>query len=215
MPGAPGTFGNVYGSGVGYSHLALMPSGRPTTQDTEVNICHTAPMPGGQTPFQDVEAGICHTAPMPSGQLIILSCGLGTGETIPLSSVVEFGHSHAAKVSGGHLPTQNMSIGVSHKAPMPGNQTHVLYIGVGVFPSAPMPGGHPLPHSGLGHVNKWRKEKCQLLSSPFSDVLFDLAMVARVQDNEQGTGVGLFFSEFSFCSQWEQDKRADEEGYIS
>ncbi|MPC42467.1 hypothetical protein E2C01_036089 [Portunus trituberculatus] len=120
---ALGTFCTVYGGGVGNSHLALMPCGRPTTQDTEVGICHTVPKPGGQTPFQDVEAAIDHMASMHGGQLIIPSHGLGTGETIPLSLVVEFGRSHAAKMSG-----------------------------VGVCPLAPMPGGHPLPRSGLGNV---------------------------------------------------------------
>ncbi|MPC71096.1 hypothetical protein E2C01_065365 [Portunus trituberculatus] len=108
---ALGTFRTVYGGVVGDSHLAPLPGSCPTTQDTEVNLCHTAfafggqthiqdidggicytlAMPGGQTPFQDVEAGICHTAPMPGSQLIIPSRGLGLGETIPFSSVVEFG----------------------------------------------------------------------------------------------------------------------------
>ncbi|MPC66750.1 hypothetical protein E2C01_060901 [Portunus trituberculatus] len=110
-------------------------------------------MPGGQTPFQDVEAGVCHTAPMPDGQLIIPSCGLGIGKTISLSSVVGFGHSHAAKISGGLLPTENMSAGVSHKAPMPDDQTHVPCLGVVVCPLAPMPGGCPLPCSGLDHAD--------------------------------------------------------------
>ncbi|MPC76270.1 hypothetical protein E2C01_070677 [Portunus trituberculatus] len=103
MSGAPGIFGSVYGGGLGDSHLAVVPGGRPTTLDTEVGVCHTAPMPGSQTPLQDVEVGICHTAPMLGGQLIIASCGLG--------------------------------------------------VVVSVCPSAPMSGTHPLPHSGLGHVD--------------------------------------------------------------
>ncbi|MPC59061.1 hypothetical protein E2C01_053076 [Portunus trituberculatus] len=74
-----------------------MPSSCPTTQDTEVSDCNTAPMPGGQTPIWDINGGICHTAPMPGGHLITPSCELDIGETIPLSSVVKFGHSHAAK----------------------------------------------------------------------------------------------------------------------
>ncbi|MPC51960.1 hypothetical protein E2C01_045818 [Portunus trituberculatus] len=74
IPGAPGTFGTVYRVGVGDSHRSTMPSGRPTTQEMEIGICHTTPMPGRQ--------------------LIVPSLGLG--ENIPLSSRVEFGHSHAA-----------------------------------------------------------------------------------------------------------------------
>ncbi|MPC28669.1 hypothetical protein E2C01_021879 [Portunus trituberculatus] len=34
-------------------------------------------------------------------------------------------------MSGGLLPTQNMSVGVSHKAPMPGDQTHIPCVPLG------------------------------------------------------------------------------------
>ncbi|MPC38180.1 hypothetical protein E2C01_031683 [Portunus trituberculatus] len=70
-----------------------------------------------------------------------------------------------------------------------------------------------------------RREKHQLLSSPFSDVLFDQAVVARVQEDEHlasqqhalfcSEGVGLFFSGFSLCILGEKNKRADKEGCIS
>ncbi|MPC47797.1 hypothetical protein E2C01_041554 [Portunus trituberculatus] len=105
-------------------------------------------------------------------------------------------------MSDGLLPSQNVSVGVSHKAPMLGNQTHVPFVGVGVCPSDPMPGGHPLPCSGVIHMDPAKSvldsfplfrrlllrladqllfmvavgEKRQLLSSPISDVLFDPAV---------------------------------------
>ncbi|MPC62847.1 hypothetical protein E2C01_056937 [Portunus trituberculatus] len=44
-------------------------------------------------------------------------------------------------------------VGASHKASMLGNQTHVPCVGVGVCPSAPMPGSHPLPSSGVNHMD--------------------------------------------------------------
>ncbi|MPC74403.1 hypothetical protein E2C01_068761 [Portunus trituberculatus] len=44
MSGAPGTFGSVYSSGVGDSHLSTMPGGHPTTQEMEIGVCHTVEM---------------------------------------------------------------------------------------------------------------------------------------------------------------------------
>ncbi|MPC89189.1 hypothetical protein E2C01_084124 [Portunus trituberculatus] len=85
---------------------------------------------------------------MPGGQLIIPSHGLGV--------VVEFGHSHAFSMFDGLLPTQNMNVGVSHKASMLGNQSHVPCVEVGMYSLAPIPGSHPLPLSGLDHVDPAR-----------------------------------------------------------
>ncbi|MPC63157.1 hypothetical protein E2C01_057251 [Portunus trituberculatus] len=154
IPGALGTFGSVHAGGVGDNHPASMPGGCPTTQDKEVAICHTAPIPGGQTSFQDAKDDVSHMASMPSSQLIIPSRELDIDKTIPLSLVVEFAHSNAAKMVGGLFFSQNMSAGVSRKATMLGDQTHVPWVGVGVCLLTPMPGGHPLPHSGLDHVDQ-------------------------------------------------------------
>ncbi|MPC45199.1 hypothetical protein E2C01_038890 [Portunus trituberculatus] len=81
------------------SHLALMPGGHSTTQNTEVTNCHTAPTPGSQTPFQDVEAGVNHMAPMPGNQLIIPSCGLGVA---PVPGGSEVGQGLLAPMPVGH-----------------------------------------------------------------------------------------------------------------
>ncbi|MPC64660.1 hypothetical protein E2C01_058778 [Portunus trituberculatus] len=138
-------------------------------------------MPGGCPTTQEMEVGICHTAPMPGGQLIIPPQGLGKGETIPHSLGLELG----ANMSDALLPSQNVSVGVRHKAPILGNQTHVPCIGVGVWPSAPMPGGHPLPHSGVNHMDPGK-------SVPDSVPLFQEVSVeaGRPAAVPGGSGVG-------------------------
>ncbi|MPC60691.1 hypothetical protein E2C01_054747 [Portunus trituberculatus] len=82
------------------------------------------------------------------------SRGLGIIETIPRTLGVELG----AIMSDGLLPSQDVSVGVSHKAPMLGNQTHMPCVGIGVCPSATMPGSHPLPRSGVNHMNPDKSE---------------------------------------------------------
>ncbi|MPC66137.1 hypothetical protein E2C01_060283 [Portunus trituberculatus] len=134
-----------------------------TVYGGEIDDSHPAPMSSGQTPIWDIDGGVCHMAPMPSGQPLIPSHDFicGTGKKVPgapgtfgsVYGVVEFGNSLATKMFGGLLPTENISVGVSYKAPMPGNQTRVPCVGVGVWYLASMPGGHPLPCSGLGHLD--------------------------------------------------------------
>ncbi|MPC57758.1 hypothetical protein E2C01_051745 [Portunus trituberculatus] len=172
------------GDGVGDSHWSIMPSGHPTTQDTEVGNCHTAPMPGSQTLIQDIDGCICHTAPMPGGQPLIASRGFihSSGKEMPgapstSSSVYEggVGDSNRSTMPGDRPTTQEMEVSVCHTAPMPSSQTPFQDVevgichtapmpsgqliipshglGVGVCPSAPMPGSHPLPHSGVNHMD--------------------------------------------------------------
>ncbi|MPC64076.1 hypothetical protein E2C01_058186 [Portunus trituberculatus] len=86
---------------------------------------------------------------MPGGQPIIASCGLGISETIPHTLGVEL----STIMSDGLLPSQSVSVGASHKAPMLDNQTHVPCVGFGMCPLALMPGSHPLPRSGMNHMD--------------------------------------------------------------
>lgn len=159
--------------GVGICRTVPTPGGQTPIRDTDCGVCHMAPVPGSQplvpsrglirstgkevpgapgTGGNVYSGGVdnCYMTFIPDSQLPIPSIGLGLGETIPLSSVVEFGHNHAAKLYGGLLltqnvsvgVTQNMSVGVTHKAAMPGDQTHVPCVGISVCPSSPMPGNH-------------------------------------------------------------------------
>ena len=149
-----GTFGTVYSSGVCDSQSAPMPGGRPPTEDTDVGSSHTAPMPGGQTPILDIEGGVCPKAPMPGGHSHIPSTGLSTGKTIPVFTVVGFGHGHFAPMHGGQPTTREKDVGTSHTTPFSGGQTTFRDVDGGVGPTAPMPGGEPLlPHQGVGHGN--------------------------------------------------------------
>ncbi|MPC61008.1 hypothetical protein E2C01_055070 [Portunus trituberculatus] len=147
---ALGTFRTVYGGGVSDSHPVPMP--RIWRLASAIQLpCLAARLLSGILMVASAIRLPCLAASLLSPPSFIH--GTGTCETIPLSLVVEFGHNHDAKMSGGLLPTQNMSVGVSHKAPMPGNQTHVPCVAIGVCPSISMPGRHPLPPSGLGHVD--------------------------------------------------------------
>ncbi|MPC54900.1 hypothetical protein E2C01_048829 [Portunus trituberculatus] len=222
----------LVGGGVGDSHPALIPSGRPTTQSSSLG--HVDPgesVPGGLPLIQEASVDDGQPAPVPGGS--------GMGTPFPQLGPVKMMRRKCLQiknVSSFLNLIGQLSSDWYHKA-----RSFYLPEGALLAPSSINeelgglgPVGNPAVSVSscllvqMEKVAPWltlhlgqTREKHQLLSSPFSNMLFDPSVVATVQDNEHLAsqqhvlssvvwGLASFFPGSASV----QDKRVNKEGPI-